>query len=204
MKKIFLTTTFLVSLIVAASAQTKTVHVRLNGIFMNECGNANNHCTHEPVWGSVQAYVAANTPSGVVMVPRTGQPQENTIWKNSGYQLVCYNLYTLVNEQSQNPHLAPSTPIANNVWQSFYFQFSQQEWLSNTYQLRLKLRLGNKHQDNPFAGVGEHWTDDEFPTLDFRSSRYEPGYTQLRNFGPFETYSDRCHEYWVQVQIEVY
>ncbi len=202
MQKTFFTMALLAGLTVAATAQTKTIHVRLNGIFMGECGNTNNHCTHEPVSGYVQAYIAANTPSGVVMVPRTQQPQENTIWKNSGYQLVCYNIHTRAIEQG-NPHLS-NTPVANNIWQSFYYQISEQEWLSNTYQLRLKLSLGNRHQDNPMASTGEHWTDDEFPTHDFRSSRWGPGYSYLRTFGPFETYSDRCHEYWVQVQIEVY
>ncbi len=201
MQKPFLTMALLAGLTVAATAQTKTIHVRLNGIFMNECGNTTNHCTHEPVSGSVQAFIAANTPTGVVMVPRTQQLQEYIIWKNSGYDLVCYNIHTRMLEQG-NPSM-PRTPIANNIWQSFYYQISQQEWLSNTYQLRLKLSLGNRHQDNPFASVGEHWTDDVFPTLDFRSSGNGSGYSELKTFGPFKTYSDRCHEYWVQFQVDV-
>ncbi len=38
----------------ANHASTKTITIRLNGIFMGECGNGNN-CTHEPVAGWVTA-----------------------------------------------------------------------------------------------------------------------------------------------------
>ena len=211
MKKCFLTTAILVGFIITAFAQTKTIQIRLNGIFMGECGNNNNHCYHEPVAGIVQLYLASISPTNVVMIPPVQQPQNPVIWESPDYQLVCSNINvwyagtqgTSVGAEDRYTTQTPA-PIANNIWKTFYFQVSEQDWQNNKYQMRLKLRLGNKHQDNPFASTGQHWTDDEFPTLDFSRSQYRQGYSELRNFGPFETYSDRCHEYWVQFQVDVY
>ena len=210
MKKHLLTTTFLIGLTLAATAQTKTIQIRLNGIFMGECGN-NNHCPHEPVAGEIQLYLASMFNNDVLMIPPVHQPQNAVIWENPNYQLVCSNKRASSSGgNGTSPGAAEDiyssfnqTPIANNIRKTFSFQVSEQDWQTKKYQMRLKLRLGNKHQDNFMASVGEHWTDTEFPTFDFQSSQYTSEYSYLKTFGPFETYSDRCHEYWVQFKIDV-
>lgn len=213
MKKCFLTTALLVGFIISAFAQTKTIQIRLNGIFMGECGNDNN-CTHEPVAGEVQMDLATITPNDITaLVPRTGQSQNPVIWENMNYQLVCTNLYAgappeqrdAVQQYGDRAVSADSGPgpIANNIWNTFYYQVSEQEWRSNKYRVRMKLRLGNKHQDNFMSAVGENWTDTEFPNLDFQSNGSRTRYSQMHIVGPFQTTSNRCHQYWLQFQIDV-
>lgn len=208
MKKTFLTPILFLAFGAILLAQTKTIQIRLNGIFMGECGN-NNHCTHEPITGAVGLYLAAETPGGTVMLNPTTGSRDNLIWVSDHYSLVCTNLnaYYASGEQggggASDDSYTSGPPIATNVWKSFHYQISEQDWQNNRYQMRLKFDLGSQHQDNPLASVGDHWTDTEFANFDFRSSPYSSEYSHLKTFGPFKTNSNRCHEYWLQFQIEV-
>jgi hypothetical protein len=209
MKIQFFLITFFIGFTFGTQAQTKNIQIRLNGVFMGECGNPN-QCHHEPIIGDVRLYLASiNTQGHTTSVPHTQESPKNFIWFGENYSLICDNIYETgepepytMGDRAINITVVPPK-IAKNIWRTFYYTIPQQDWIINKYQMRVFFNLGTQHQDNSFASVGEHWVTEKYLSFDFQKHQRGDVYTNLQTFGPYATNTDRCHQFWLQFQIDV-
>jgi hypothetical protein len=211
MKQLLLITFFFFGYNTNVFSQNHILQVRLNGIFMGECGN-NNHCTHEPVSGIVTLDFATMIKGIPNRVPSNDeQIMRSLAWENGNYELVCSNYMAFPRQYSigdEGSFMIPeSEPIANNIYRSFYYTVSNEDWRKGIFQIRTRINLGCQHKDNFMASNGEHWMSNDNMILDIREFRTfpdNPGYRHVITFGPYETDSDRCHEFWVQFTVFEY
>ncbi len=178
----------------------KTMTLTFNGIFMGECGNANN-CHHEPVAGKVEAYIV-HRPSGNRIY---NVNQTTLLWQNSNRSLVCNNYpQSSGNDDNRGSGMGDrldysSKPTANNINRRFNYMVDDLSYKRGEYDLVVKFNLGVVHKDNDFAGAGGHWLTSGDNLITDRIKLLPPP-NNLRTVGSFQTTSNRCHEFWLQFQ----
>jgi hypothetical protein len=190
--------------VLANPVLTKTVTIRLNGIFMGECGNGKN-CTHEPVAGWVTASLNKLSDQGQYISPylNVEQALNSSIWKNGRYALVCTNdmaRWQPDPTRGEGLGTGAAMPLANNVWRTLTFQIPAEDWANNQIQFSFNCSLGCQHKDNDFASTGEHWIDEMGESKKIHGP-WVNGRLGLFTFGPYQTTSDRCHQFWLQFEV---
>ncbi len=167
------------------------LQIMLNGIFMGECGNPND-CHHEPVAGVVMGTLQDVRQN---QIPNTAG--NATFWNSEGYSLVCNN-YPYEPATYSNGDQVDLSRIAQNIQKSLFYSIDAQSLINRQYEFVVSFNLGNRHQDNPFAGIGDHWLrrGDDLITMRVNLKDYYNSKSLL--IGPYETSSDRCHEYFLQ------
>lgn len=179
----------------------KTIDVRLNGIFMGECGNPND-CTHEPVAGEVHIYLMEKNTGNKIASTNFGY----TLWNsNKKYNLVCNN-YKPATGYGNGSGDGFSTPEsqANNIQSALSFIIDEKLLRSNQYEWVVRFNLGNAHKDNDFASTGYHWLKEGNAKMESKMNLPTSGNTYTTTIGSYETASNRCHQYWLQFNMKVY
>ncbi len=165
----------------------KNLAVKLSEIWMGECGNTNN-CHHEPVAGLVKCelFNARNS----TLIAAVGD--NNKIWQAPDHTLVCDNYNAPRELEFDNGEGIGHQPLGT-------LQFPIDETLLNegSYRLTIKFNLGVRHQDNPLASVGGHWLARGDNLLEATIYLNAGTIREWTTIGPFQTASDRCHEFWL-------
>lgn len=168
---------------------TAVLTIKFSGVFMGECGSSND-CSHEPVAGLVLGNLIDRNGNEI---PST---QGNKIYfRSAEHTLPCPNYHS--------PELNISgIPRADNVNTVKNYYVTWQGLLNGNYTLQVDFNLGNPHKDNGFASTGHHWLrhGEERIELDF-NLKDVINRSQLL-IGPFQTQSDRCHEYYLQFFLQ--
>lgn len=186
---------------------TRSLSVSLLGIAMGECGS-DRDCSHEPVAG----FVNVSLYSLQDRVSRQGDNGSNTIWRAPDHTLRCYLLPDAPPSSGPGEGVGsfalryPSN-IQSRTW-FFPIQGTQTAPDIDRYTLNFELNLGNPHKDNDFAGTGYHWLAPQERPLRMNHSLRRVLTASEREgdvyyLGPFQTQSDRCHEYWVAFRIRL-
>ena len=164
-----------------------TLSLHFSNIYMGECGR-NADCTHEPVAGKVEVYLIDKTTGRQVI----GNNQNVTIWNSPTHSLTCSNY----NANNFRNDLASGEGIVSrgNVDRTFNFTVNQKNYQNNQYELVVRFNLGNPHKDNDFASTGYHWLTTGNNMIEARRTLNKNGSYLI---GPYQTSSDRCHQYWL-------
>ncbi len=190
---------------------SKILKISLQGISMRECGS-DRDCSHEPVAGWVK--IAMNETNGP-QLRRLQGGSDNTIWRASNHTLQCSPwIDGTVNEYQRDGHrgdgfnVSEADYLARNVRSHpFSYTVSQEKLARNGYTVYLEINLGNPHKDNDFASTGYHWLAPQNNPIQLSRRIVEMlnvGQTHSNYvLGPFQTSSDRCHEYLVVLDLRV-
>lgn len=198
---------------VQSNSNTRTFKINLHGIAMGECGS-DRDCSHEPVAG----FVAASMNYLGNRHPRIGDDGNYNLWRSPEYILRCRSIHYEVSDDEyyargsyENEWVDPSNDIRHNNVKSQAWTFTIPANANlDAYTVELRFNLGNQHKDNDFAATGDHWLTSQDTSLKYtytlpfitQSWRHgqEEGYF---NIGPFETQSDRCHEYQLVFKVSL-
>lgn len=183
-------------------AVSKNLMVTLNGIFMGECGNPND-CTHEPVAGEVHIYLVDKTTGAKVLSTNA----ESTLWNsNRNYDLVCtnYKSASAGNGYGSGDGIIAPESVANNLRTKLFYSVDEAMFRSNRYELVVRFNLGSAHKDNDFASTGYHWLKQGNGKVEAKLELPVISNHERRTIGPYQTDSNRCHEYVLQFDLKVY
>lgn len=165
----------------------KNLNLNLANIYMGECGR-NNDCAHEPVAGKVEVYLIDKTTGKQVFSTN----QNATIWSSGTHSLVCSNLKTGQSETGAGDSFVAEN--SGNIDKWVRFTVNQRTYQNNQYELVVRFNLGNPHRDNDFASTGYHWLTTDNNMIEARIPLNNTHHSMI---GPFQTNSNRCHQYWL-------
>lgn len=184
-------------------------HISLSGITMNECGS-DRDCSHEPVAGFVSAFMNYNGQRS----PRIDDNGADILWRSPEHTLQCFPMPQAPEYGYQrgyeNEFVSSEDRHPSNV-RSHTFTFplradSRGAINLDAYTLEIRLNLGNPHKDNDFASTGYHWLTSQDSSVKHSISLQRllqqaraaaAGYDDYYYIGPYQTQSDRCHEYYI-------
>ena len=171
------------------------LQITFNGIFMGECGSSND-CQHERVAGLVLGEIKDTNGSSVSNTSGT-----TTYWSSAEHSLVCSNYPQEPATVSNGDQMPDYSRIASNIGTVFTYTLNAQMLENRQYEFVIAFNLGNPHQDNPFASVGYHWLKhgDDRVSETVNLKDYYNKKTLL--IGPYQTDSNRCHEYFLQFEL---
>lgn len=174
------------------SDEPKNLAVHLVEIFMGECGNQNN-CHHEPVAGRVVCELF----NGETLEQIHVVGDRNEIWQSNGHDLVCDNLYAP--REFDN-----GEGIGRQRLGTLQFPVDNNLLNNGMYFVSVRFNLGVNHQDNPFASVGGHWLARGDDLLLYRILLDRETILRGTTIGPFQSASDRCHEFWLRLNFGIW
>lgn len=194
---------------VAKSGNIKgNFHIALSGIAMNECGS-DRDCSHEPVAGFVSAYINFNG----ARVPRIDDNGTDLLWRSPEHTLQCFPMPQAPEHGYprgyENEFLTTEDRHPSNVRSHTFTIPLRGDGRGginlDAYMLEIRLNLGNPHKDNDFASTGYHWLTSQDSSVKHSISLQRllqargagAGYDYYYYIGPFQTQSDRCHEYYI-------
>ncbi len=188
------------------TAATRTVEIALMGISMQECGS-DRDCSHEPVAGWVKLNLSdgSGTP-----IPCQGCTPDYTLWRARDHTLSCKPFPGGGESPGNHGDQFTYTPaMPTNVRsRPFVYTIRQDVYDRNGYSAYFEINLGNPHKDNDFASTGYHWMYPQNNPAQFSRSLgvlMNGGGLGRKDYvlGPFQTQSDRCHEYYVVLALSV-
>lgn len=170
----------------------KNLTLNLSSIGMGECGNKGDF-SHERVAGRVDVYLIDRTTGGQII----STSQTTTIWSSETHSLACSNF---ASEEGLANSGAGETmgdvviaQARGNVNRNFNFTVNEKNYRNNQYELVVRFNLGSPHKDNDFASTGYHWLTTGGNMIEKRVPM-NGGYATV---GPYQTNSNRCHQYWL-------
>jgi hypothetical protein len=180
------------------SNQTSNIiglQITLNGIFMGECGNPND-CHHERVAGFVTGVLQDSWHNSIPNTTGT-----TVYWGSDEYSLVCNNYPQEPATSGNGDQLPDYSRIASNILKTLNYTIDDQMLANRQYEFVISFNLGNQHQDNPFASVGNHWLRQGEDRIVVSVNLKDYYNQRVLLLGPYQTNSDRCHEYYLQFNI---
>lgn len=166
---------FVVSRAVTSITRLK---VRLNGFFADACGS-------EDCNDSYRGKIAISLNS----IRRGDDNGNNTIWQGNG--ISCPNPDPALLERNGRP-----SQIRNTMTGWWYYPIDGTRLSTDVYQLKLEARLGANHGGLPSPAYHGISVEKMVSVRDLLQTR-----SNLVNVGPFRTTTDRCHEYYIQLEV---
>lgn len=168
----------------------KTLTLNLSSIGMGECGNKGDF-SHEGVAGRVDAYLIDRTTGEQII----SMGQYRTIWFSETHSLVCPNFESekYLESQEVTKGDVAYTQARGNVERNLNFTVNEKNYRNNQYELVISFNLGSPHKDNDFASTGYHFLTKVGEMIEKRIP-LKGGYSTI---GPYQTNSNRCHQYWL-------